>query len=463
MRKAPSRRRACGALTLLVLAAARPGHAGDSRLELYEDGETRLKATVQLDTAFFHEWNPWWGRATQLIGGNGNDWMELALSTGLEGQLELGPGRGLLHGRVSGLLSLTAGGLDAAGSNLDPRTPSHVDLEDAWIGWRSGEALPRLGKDALQLSVGSQPYRVGSGLLFWTGATNGATRGGFWLAPRNAFAFAGIARLQSRGVTGELVVLRPNDAPNTSTWLWGTNWELAFGEDGVYGSVGAGYWRAWRSQLLARDDLSIYDVRFDLTPLAGRERLPGLRVAGEIALETGRRGGTGYAWFGEGGYAFDAMPGEPYASYRYAFFSGPSGRLDERRRFDPLYYGGSDWGSWYVGEILGNFALTNTNVALHTVRLRAAPVDSLNVNLLFHHAELDRLPREIVSRVSTRLANVRSTPIAEELDLVVEWEATDWLSFTAAIGAAFPNDAAKEYTGGSATWVHTMLSSRIAF
>lgn len=453
------------ALSVVMVLGLGPadGAADDSRLKLYEDGETLLKATVELQTAVFHQIHPWWGKAAETIGGDGDDWFELALTTGLEGALELGPGRGLLHGRVSGLLTLTAGGLDSAGSNFDTRTPSHVDIEDAWLGWRSGDAFPRLGDDAIQLSFGSQRYEIGSGFLFWTGATNGGSRGAFWLAPRNAFALAGIARVESHGVTGEVVVLRPNDAPNTSTYLWGTNWEIALGADGVYGTVGAGFWQVYRSESFTRDDLSIYDLRADLSPLAQGELLPGLRLSGEVALQTGRRGAHAYGWFGEAGYAFENAPAEPYVSYRYASFGGPSRRSTDLRRFDPLFYGGSDWGTWYVGEILGNFVLTNGNAVFHTIRLRAAPVDSVDVSVLFHHAELDRLPREILSRVAPRVANVRSKPIAEEVDLIVDWEATDWLAFTGAIGAAFPNDAAKQFTGGSATWVHMMLSSRISF
>lgn len=456
-------RRAAALVAAIVLGlAARRGSADDSRLTLYEDGDTLLKATAELQTAVFHEIHPWWGKAEEIVGAEGDDWFELALEPGLEGQLALGSGLGVLFGRVSGLLTLTTGGVDAAGSNLDPRNPTHLALEDAYLGWRSGDAFPWLGEDAIQLSFGSQPYHVGSGLLFQTAATNGGPRGAFWLAPRSAFALAGIARLETHGVSGEVVFLQPNDRPNTTTQLSGTNWEYAFGEGGRYGKVGAGYWQVYRSETRARDDLSIYDVRAELTPLAGRALLPGLRLSGELAVEVDRRERRAHAWFGEAGYAFETLPTAPYASYRYAFFSGPDRRA-ELCRFDPLFYGYADWGTWYVGEILGNFVLTNSNVVLHTVRLRAAPLESLTLHLLFHYAELDRLPSEIVSRVSARAANVAAQPIAEELDLVVEWEATDWLSFAGAVGAAFPNDAAKQFTGGSATWIHMMLSSQIAF
>jgi hypothetical protein len=450
------------ALLSMSLSAA-PAHAADpSPLEIYSDGDAQLKGTFALQTAAFHEIHSWWGKAAENIGGNGNDWLELGLWPGLEGELGLGPGRGTLHGRVSGIFTLTTGGLDAAGSNFDPRAPSQITLEDAYLGWRSEDAFPQLGEDAIQLSFGSQPYELGSGFLLWDGSSDGGPRGGFWLAMRHAFKLAGIARLVTHGVTGELVFLRPYDAPNTSTYLYGTNWEFAFGEKGVLGTIGAGYWKIYRSQIARRDGMSVYDVRADVTPLAGGELLPGLRLAGELAYEHDPGQVNARAWYTECGYAFDAAPASPYVSYRFVYFSG-AGSGSFERRFDPLFYGSSDWGTWYVGEILGNFVLSNGNLEIQTVRVRATPHEDVTLSLLYHHVKLDRIPNELVSRVETRAANVTSKPVAEEVDLVAEWEVNDWLSVTGVVGAAFPNAAAKQFTGGAATWVHLMLFSQIAF
>lgn len=459
----PMRLRRGSALALFVFLHATVALADDpSPLQIYEGSDALLKATFVLQTAGFRDIHSWWGKAQQNIGGSGNDWFELGVQPGLEGQLDLGSYAGTVYGRVSGIFTLTAGGLDAAGSNFDPRTPSDVTIGQAYLGWRSGDAIPFLGPDAIQLSFGSQEYEVGSGLLFWDGGTDGGPRGGFWLGMRRAFELAGIARLETHGVKAEVVFLRPDDVPNTSTYLYGTNWEVALGENGRLGTLGAGYWKIDRSKQIRREGLSVYDVRADLSPLDGGTLLPGLRLAGELAYEYNPDLVDANAWFGEAGYAFESIPAQPYASYRYAFFSGP-GRRSFEGRFDPLFYGGSDWGTWYVGEILGNFVLTNSNIVFHTLRLRFAPRDDLVVHLLGHYAELDRLPNEIASRVSMRAASVTSRRVAEEVDLVAEWTATDWLSLSGVIGAAFPNQAAQEYTGGAETWVHFMLFSQIAF
>jgi hypothetical protein len=455
--------RRSAALAALVLSGSMTALAEDpSPLQIYQDDKALLKATFMLQTAGFRDIHSWWGKAEQNIGGSGNDWFELGVQPGLEGQLELGPESGTLFGRASGIFTLTAGGLDAAGSNFDPRTPNDATIGQAFLGWRSGDAVSFLGPDAIQLSFGSQDYEVGSGFLFGDGATDGGPRGGFWLGMRRAFALAGIARLETHGLKAEFVWLRPDDVPNTSTYLYGTNWEYALGEDGRLGTVGAGFWKIDRSQVTRREGLSIYDVRADLSPLAGGAVLPGLRIAGELAYEYNPGRVNAGAWYGEAGYAFESLPGQPYASYRFAFFSGP-GRTSPERRFDPLFYGSSDWGTWYVGEILGNFVVTNSNLEFHTLRLRFAPRDDLTLHLLAHYAQLDRLPSEIASRVSARAASVTSRRGAEELDLVAEWAATGWLSVSGVVGAAFPNRAAQEFTGGAVTWVHFMLFSQIAF
>lgn len=446
----------------VLLGSGTSSAAEPSPLQIYEEGGTFLNGTFEVQTAAFSDVHPWWGKAAQNLGESGSDWVELGVQPGLEGEVGLGTEHGRLYGRASAIFTLTAGGLDAAGSNVDPRTPREITLGQAYLGWRSGDAIPWLGQDAIDVSFGSREYEVGSGFLFWDGASDGGPRGGFWLGMRRAFAMAGIARLESRGLMGELVLLRPDDVPNTSTYLYGTNWEYALGENGRKGKVGAGVWNVASSNVARREGLWIYDVRADLSPLAGGPLLPGLRVAGELAAEYNPDRVRAGAWYAEAGYAFDELPATPYASYRFAFFSGPA-RSSSERRFDPLFYGSSDWGTWYVGEILGNFVVTNSNFEFHTLRLRFEPRDDLVVNLLGHYAELDRLPSEIASRVDTRAANVGSRPVAEEVDLVVEWAATDWLLLSGVVGAAFPERAAKEFTGGSETWMHFMLFSQIAF
>ena len=49
--------------------------------------------------------------------------------------------------------------------------------------------------------------------------------------------------------------------------------------------------------------------------------------------------------------------------------------MSENETFDPLFYGMSDWGTWYQGEIFGEFAASNRNLDTHTLRLRVEPIE----------------------------------------------------------------------------------------
>jgi hypothetical protein len=103
--------------------------------------------------------------------------------------------------------------------------------------------------------------------LFWDGATDGGSRGGYWLAPRKAFELAGIARFTTGPFMGEAVFLRPNDLDETTTDVVGTNLEWTFGESA---KIGAGYWWVADSKNPRRDGLHVVDVRGERI----RSRLP---------------------------------------------------------------------------------------------------------------------------------------------------------------------------------------------
>ena len=222
---------------LLVLGHAAAAGA-ETDLTLWRDGDSHLTPTLQIDSALFAESNAWFGESRDNAGDHVGYWGEFGVVPGLEGQLSLGRS-GTLHGRVSGVYTTTQFGLDAAGSNFDDRHPSAFTLEDAYVGWKSGDLFPSLGKDAIDLSVGSQSYQAGTGFLFQDGSTDGGERGGYWLGLRKAFRFTGIARLKTGSFLAETMFLRPYDEPNTSTNVVGTNVEYSFGDRAT---LGGAYW-----------------------------------------------------------------------------------------------------------------------------------------------------------------------------------------------------------------------------
>jgi hypothetical protein len=413
--------------------------------------DTWIRPTLALDSAFFLESYCWAGNARELIGGACPHWAEFAVTPGLEGEVSLGDG-GTLRARVSGVYATTQIGLDAGGSNLDDRRPHEILLEDAYLGWKSGDLFPSLGEDAIDLSVGSQPYQVGTGFLIWDGGTDGGSRGAYWISPREAFRLTAIARLVTGPFLGEIAYLEPNDDPNTHTRLAGVNLEYAIGERAT---LGGGYWNVFDSDDERRNGLHVFDLRAEVQPLA---RLPGLRLSGELAHE--KNGSLNDSWggFAEISYDFESVAWTPHASYRFAAFSGDDGRGDNRT-FDPLFYGFPDWGTWYFGEIVGEYVASNRNANVHTLRLRAHPSDAITATLLYHIFRLREFPETIVPRppLNPRVALIDDKNLAQEVDLAIDWSPFDFVTVSAVAGALFLEAGGRDFFDSDEIWSHYML------
>ena len=131
-----------------VVLAAMDAIARDLDLSVYRQGDTWLKPTLHFQTAYFVQHDAWAGRSEEILGARVDHWAEWSLEPGLEGNLDLGQ-QGQVYGRLSGVGSWTDVGVDAAGSNLTQRTPGSFLLENAYLGWRSGELFPSLGDDRI--------------------------------------------------------------------------------------------------------------------------------------------------------------------------------------------------------------------------------------------------------------------------------------------------------------------------
>ncbi len=59
--------------------------------------------------------------------------------------------------------------------------------------------------------------------------------------------------------------------------------------------------------------------------------------------------------------------------YRYAFFEGDNPDTLTNENFDPLFPAFYDWGSWWQGEIAGEYFLANSNLITNMLRLHSKP------------------------------------------------------------------------------------------
>jgi hypothetical protein len=151
---------------------------------------------------------------------------------------------------LSAVYPLTNGAVYAAGSVVGERTfaapPSIVgedassfQVEDLYIGWRSGKSLS-IGDDALDVSVGRMQYKIGQGFLLWDGGGEGGSRGGYWSNARKAWELAEVIRFKPNHHSFEAFYLDRAEVPETRTGtrLWGANYDLHWGGAN---NVGASY------------------------------------------------------------------------------------------------------------------------------------------------------------------------------------------------------------------------------
>ncbi len=418
---------AAGTAIALVLS----GPAGAA--ELYNSGSgTVVEGTVEVGMAAFAVSNAAFGATTSFFGEPLPDtdptWVEGYVKPGVVVTQALGANAGTLFGGLSAVASATRGDGDAAG--LTPGDPEDVDLEDAYVGWRSGTAFEALGEDAITLSAGRQAFQVGDGFVISSGYVDQGKDGAFWLAPRKAFSFAGVASLDTNGFHADLFHLRTDntiDVIPLSLDTKGTGANVSYTKDGM-GTVGAMYMRLTDSDVALRDGMDVYNLRASGTPFPD---LPGLALSGEwVQQRNDSMNQTENGWYSQVGYTFTETPWSPTLSYRYASFD--SG-------YDSLFYGFNGWGTWFMGEIVGEYVPGNTNQNIHMLHASAQPLENVGVGVIGYRFDLN----------NPAAYGVTAKHFADEINVYADWGVNDNLYVAALAGMAFPGDAARQWNPGA--------------
>src|SRR5262249_8561691 len=431
------------------LLSALPSSAGIGSTYV---GPILVTPTLNVQTVGFAEVNNGWGGKFDLPLRDSQFFYEQSNEEGLNASLNLGR-FGIIVGRVSGVFSMEGGGLDAGGTNFGNINTHDYGLESGYVEWASGPLFPELGYDAITISGGPQNYTIADGFLFTRGATNGDTRGGTWLNPRTAFGMTGIITLATRGVEAQAFYLQPNEEPSERTKLAGINLETSIGE---YASTGFTYCNIFHSDNEREDGMNVFYWRGAATPIP---RYPDFHLIGAFVAETnGRRASGDAGWYVSPYYHFSWIPWTPTLYYRYASFSGGGKHGDQA--FDPLFYGSSDWGSWYQGEILGNWLTTNSNLISHQVRVEVTPTEATTFDVILYKFLLYSREQDLVT---TPVEPVTSKDLADEVDLIFQYAPTAWWIVAVTVSTAIPNRAATQMTGGTQTWVQSMLTTGVTF
>jgi len=405
---------------------------------------------AQLDG--FAEGNNGWGGHFEPPLEESRFFAENALEPGLGGNFELGH-YGRLSGRISAIFAMTTGGLNAAATNYGAIQARDFSIEDGYGKWTSGSLFPDLGEDAIELIGGRYTYQIADGFLFYNGAKGGGNKVSAWLAPHHAFRQSGIASLNSHGLVLEGFYLSPNDHPDSHTELAGVNAELRMFE---LIQIGLTYANIFRSDTFSRQGLNL---------IYGRARgavLPNIKdfyLESSFAAESnGERVSGAYGWYVTPSYTFSQLPWQPALYYRYASFSG--GASNGKHNFDPLFYGMSDWGTWYQGEILGNWIASNSNLNSHQVRLNLTASRGISLNLIYYHFMLASRAQDLVAEPA---APVTSKDLADEVNVIASFDLTNWWTMAVTFATDVPDRAARQISGGSQTWIQPAIWSGWSF
>jgi hypothetical protein len=438
---------------------------------LYDTELGRLSAGLTVQTATFGEVNNLSGSPDNANLSNG--FVDVTAEPRLDATVNL-PSNSTLYGGFSYVYSGTSGH-DPSGyseKNIDMyfqesdytqlgRYANYRDTsmtENLYAGWKSGDVLNRLGKDALDISGGRQDYKLGSGFLIHYGADNGGNRGAGWMNPRTAFNNTVIAKVNVKDLTAEGFHLetRPLNPAEKRNYD-GANMEYKITKDA---KVGVSYINTTNNRPLHDEGSTInygesstnndtYNARADFSPH------PDVTVSAEYAYQTNanttttleakdKTGVHASGGFGQIEYKRQDLFWQPAISYRYAI---------QQQGFDSMSPGFSTWSTWFQGEINGEFVLYNSNLMTHVGRLILTPNESLALNLVYLNYTF----------VKPEILALTSADYGNEVNLLADWQVNDILGLSAGIEAFVPDEAGKQYLGGNKMWLQGMAAATLEF
>ena len=439
------------AVAVALALAAAPVHAEESKekrstgLPEAVDWEFNLDASLSsfgFDDSLYTDPKP-----DQPSGDLSDNWTEASVKPAISGVYTTAS-----TAQVYGKLSVVGMRTFDAAPSLVGDDASSFDLEDLYIGWRSGNRFADLGENALDFTVGRTQYKLGNGLLLGSGSANGGSRGGYWTGTRKAYELAAIGRFKPGAHTLEAFYLEKDELPesDTDSELWGVNYQYAIGEDTTLGAT----YMEWNADPLVapqRDGLEVFNLRAYTAPFPS---MKALSFEAEYVEEDNGAALDSTAWNALVAYQFETR-WQPKLSYRYAFFEGDDPTTTDNEAFDGLNTGFNDWGTWWQGEIAGEYFLANSNLISHQVRLHVAPNDAISTGLIWYDFRLDH-PGSVGPGVT-------SDKLAQELDWYMDWSLNDNFLVSFVVAYGWPDDAVEQDSGRTKNFRYGMISVAYSF
>ena len=428
----PTGRKVTGYLLTAAIAAAMA--APVQAYNLHSENGAELNLDVEAIVGVFSSEENYFGKA-----GNGSDWQEAYIKAGLSGSKTYGDQGASVYGAVNALSSGTFGDGDAGGNTTgDERRTA---FEDVYVGWQSGNMIPALGENGLDISIGRQNISLGDGFLINGDSLNlgeglgaQADRGGaYWLAARKAFDKTAWAKIGGdAGLRSDLFWFESDNNAQSNVEMAGLNIEYV-GDKGTFGAM---YLKGLdQDDVLGmghdRDGQKTLSLRYQ-----GNAGVENLFLNAEYVTQESGSGVDADAWTAEAGWTFADMPWSPSVNYRYTTYDDG---------FDSLFFGFSrGYGTWFQGEVAANYAGPfGSSADIHHIGVKAYPSETLALGALWFD----------FSDSTTFGANSDG----QEFDLYAEWVVNDHLIISPLVGIYSPDsDNATQNTSDNNTYFQVL-------
>jgi len=368
-------------------------------------------------------------------GNLGEDWLEFVVKPWAE--FERHDGDSSWFGKGSWAYVRT----DEDAAEISGGHAESADFDELYLGYRKGS----VETGQFEIAVGRYSYQLAHAYLLADGYADGGSRGGFWSNARTAWAPGGRIQYRRLGHTIEAFYLDRDERPESGgdTTLGGINYEWLSADDRW--NLGASLFEtganAARGQL---DGARIYNIRAYIQPFA----VP-LNIEMEFAREDNGEALDANGWYVMADYEFNDTRWRPFLQYRYAFYEGDDPNTSADEGFDPLFPGFRDWGTWWQGEIAGEYFLSNSNLKTHMLQLRLGPTEDVSTGLLFFDYRLDQ--------PGSYQGGVNSSKIGQEVNLFVDWAATGLWAFSFIIARNQPGNAVEEAYNRTQAFQYAMV------
>ena len=358
-------------------------------------------------------------------------WQELYVKPKVVFDYKLNPDVSLLAGG-SAVAASTFGDGDAGGFTRS--SDGRASVEEAFAGFRAGN---------WKLTAGRQDYMIGTGFIVMDGNLDAFGDGAYWLGPRTAFRDSVLLAWDGGSAQAQAFSLATDDHLGDYR-LTGANLDYDLNGSVVLGAMAmkVDALEGHTPARAARDGMQVYNVRALKGKVPG---LPALTLTGEYAVQRGSGDGVDYdanAWYAQADYMIESLPFTPTLGYRYTHFSGDSNPADNRQKsWDLLSKGFVDWGTWLLGDVVGNYLLFNTNENVHQFSIKNRLSDTLTMGVIHYQFSLDEKFYQGVA--------VDSRRFADETAVFVDWTPTprlytslsyNWVNAKAAAKQVFGDD-----------------------